>query len=134
MLAGVTDGLLDWNKVVAELDKRAKAVYGDGGNSVDTEIVENVYQKPEEDSTTKNILDSLSYEEQDATVWLIAAYVFAILGGLLGIVFGIMVNNSKITLPNGDKVYKYKYAHRTLGLIAAILSGISIFIWKICLL
>lgn len=134
LLAGVTDGLLDWNKVVAELDKRAKAVYGDGGNSVDTEIVENVYQKPEEDSTTKNILESLYYEEQDATVWLIAAYVFAILGGLLGIVFGIMVNNSKITLPNGDKVYKYKYAHRTLGLIAAILSGISIFVWKICLL
>ena len=134
LLAGVTDGLLDWNKVVAELDKRAKAVYGDGGNSVDTEIVEKVYQKPEEDSTTKNILDSLYYEEQDATVWLIAAYVFAILGGLLGIVFGIMVNNSKITLPNGDKVYKYKYAHRTLGLIAAILSGISMFVWKICLL
>ena len=134
LLAGVTDGLLDWNKVVAELDKRAKAVYGDGGNSIDTEIVEKVYQEPEKDNTSQNILDSLYYEEQDATVWLIAAYVFAILGGLLGIVFGIMVNNSKITLPNGDKVYKYKYAHRTLGLIAAILSGISIFVWKICLL
>ena len=134
LLAGVTDGLLDWNKVVAELDKRAKAVYGDGGNSIDTEIVEKVYQEPVGDKSEINILDSINYEEQDATVWLIAAYVFAILGGLLGIVFGIMVNNSKITLPNGDKVYKYKYAHRTLGLIAAILSGISIFVWKICLL
>ena len=134
LLAGVTDGLLDWNKVVAELDKRAKAIYGDGGNSIDTEIVEKVYQEPEGDKSEINILDSMNYEEQDATVWLIAAYVFAILGGLLGIVFGIMVNNSKITLSNGDKVYKYKYAHRTLGLIAAILSGISIVLWKIYLM
>lgn len=55
-----------------------------------------------------------------ATGWLIAIYIFAILGGLLGIAFGIMVYRNK----------KYKESHRTLGLVGAILATISLLIWR----
>ena len=81
-----------------------------------------------------SVSDSSYYEEESAVGWLVAAYVFAILGGLLGIAFGISVFSGKVTLANGEKVHKYKSSHRTLGLIAAILSGISLFVWKFYLL
>lgn len=74
------------------------------------------------------------YEEKSATGWLIAAYIFALLGGYLGMIIGIMVfmAKEKVKDANGTetKVPKYKKNHRTLGLIAAILSVISIFVWK----
>ena len=135
LLAGASDGLLDWNKVVAELDKRAKAIQGqEGGNdSVTTEILEVAENEPIVEGKEIS-LESTYYEEQNATGWLIAAYVFAFLGGLLGVVFGIQVFRDRITLQDGEKVYKYKSSHRTLGLIAAILSGISMIVWKVYIL
>ena len=69
-------------------------------------------------------------EGKNATGWLIAISIFTVLGGLLGIIFGISVFNSKIDLPDGRKVYKYKQSHRTAAWIGAILSGISLIIWK----
>lgn len=136
LLAGASDGLLDWNKVVAELDKRAKAILGEGSNS--DSIITEVVEKPNTDFEINkdgfSVSDSSYYEEESAVGWLVAAYVFAILGGLLGIAFGISVFSGKVTLANGEKVHKYKSSHRTLGLIAAILSGISLFVWKFYLL
>jgi len=70
-------------------------------------------------------------EGESATGWLIAIYIFAILGGWLGIIFGMTVYNSKIDLPNGNKAYKYKQSHRTAALIGAILSGIFAVTWGI---
>ena len=67
----------------------------------------------------------------DATVWLVATYIFAFLGGLLGLIFGMNVYSSKIKLSDGQKVHKYKESHRTVALIGAILSCISFIIWKI---
>ena len=59
-------------------------------------------------------------EKESATGLLIATYIFAILGGMLGVIFGIMVFKDK----------KYKDSHRTLGIIGTILAIISMFIWK----
>lgn len=134
LLAGATDGLLDWDNVISELDKRSKAILEEDGNGggKNNEIVEDSQKEPTE--TIKEIKGlALQYEEQEATGWLIAAYVFAVLGGLLGIVFGVTVHNAKVMLPDGDKVYKYKSSHRDLGLVAAVLAGISMIIWNICL-
>lgn len=128
LLAGVSDGQLDWDKVVAELDKRAKATRG--GDIIYTQETREI-KVDEEDTDRDNIEeDPNQYIEKSATWWLVAAYVFAILGGLLGIGFGVAVFCSKEELPNGDKVYKYKSSHRTLGLVAAILAAISLFFWK----
>lgn len=69
------------------------------------------------------------YIPTSATGWLIAAYIFAFLGGLLGIAFGISIWNQKVEL-NGKKVHKYKKSHRQLGLLAAIIATISVFVWK----
>ncbi|MDR2511963.1 MAG: protein kinase [Bacteroidales bacterium] len=72
----------------------------------------------------------MAEQNESATGWLIAIYIFAILGGLLGLIFGISVYQQKITLPDGRKIPKYKQPHRTAALIGAILSGISLIIWK----
>lgn len=58
---------------------------------------------------------------KSATGWLIATYIFAALGGLLGVCFGLMVYRNK----------EYKQSHRTLGLIGMILAIISVFVWKL---
>lgn len=68
--------------------------------------------------------------EKNATGWLIAVYIFAALGGFLGIIFGIMVYNDKVVLGDGTKVHKYKQSHRMLGLVGVVLSIISVFVWK----
>lgn len=74
-------------------------------------------------------LQEQKYVPVSATGWLIAAYIFAILGGLLGIAFGISIWNQKVE-SNGRKVYKYKKTHRQLGILAAIIAIISVFVWK----
>jgi len=71
------------------------------------------------------------FEGKSATEWLVAIYVFAALGGLLGLAFGIFVYVQKTNLPNGQKVHKYKESHRTAALIGAIISVISFLFWII---
>jgi serine/threonine-protein kinase len=81
------------------------------------------------------------YEPKPATGWLVAIYLFAVLGGWLGIVFvvlgglgigfGISVYSQKVEFADGRKVPKYKESHRTAALYGAILSVISMFIWII---
>ena len=56
-----------------------------------------------------------------ATGMLIATYIFALLGGLLGIIFGIIVYKNK----------KYLPSHRKLALVGAVLAGISAIIWNV---
>lgn len=127
-LAGVADGRLDWSQVVTELNKRARAIQ----NVEEAEIssASKVDKLNESQSTSDEESEVFVYEPENATGWLVAAYVFAFLGGLFGIAFGIMVYNQKVTLPNGEKEHKYKELHRQLGLLAAILSGVSMFVWK----
>ena len=134
-----TKGMKDWDQVknVRGLDYLFPQVI----ISTST-IAEPPYERP--DSLDHSSIHPLAhdflkspqspYEEKSATGWLIAAYIFAALGGYLGMIIGIMVfmAKEKVKDPNGGetKVLKYKKNHRTLGLIAAILSVISIFVWK----
>lgn len=80
-------------------------------------------------------MNDFYYEEKSATGWLIATYIFAILGGLFGLIIGLHVYRATETIidPNTNqysKVKKYKESHRTLGLVGAILAIVSIFCWK----
>lgn len=130
-LAGVIEGHLDWNKVVEELDKRAQAIK-------DTEDIkekeEDINLSDEDIKSDTDEKPASSYVEKDGTGWLIAAYIFAIFGGLLGIILGMVVATGKVEMINGEKIYKYKLTHRKLGWGAAILSIISIIIWKFFIL
>ena len=73
-------------------------------------------------------------EGEEAVGWLIAIYIFAALGGFLGLIFGMSVYRQKINLPDGRSVYRYKKSHRTAALVGAILSCISIFIWRMAII
>ena len=124
-LAGVVDGHLDWGKVVDELNKRAQAL-----QEVVDEPKTETLEKREPGELNDNSSTEYQYEPDEATGWLIAAYVFALLGGFFGIAFGYVVWNDKVKLSNGEKVYKYKDSHRYMGFGAIILAVISIFVWK----
>ena len=73
-------------------------------------------------------------DRQSATGWLIATYIFAILGGVIGLILGLRVFSAKEVLVNEEgereSVPKYKDSHRVIGLVGAILAGISTIIWK----
>jgi hypothetical protein len=84
------------------------------------------------------VIEVPKYEEKSAIGWLIAIYIFAALGGFLGIVFGISTYMAKEKVYNpllGDyeKVPRYKKMHRTLALIGALLSIVSIIVWQVAL-
>lgn len=124
-LAGVVDGHLDWDKVVDELNKRAQAAQ-EVANEPKTEILE----KPKSSSLEDKPKPEYQYEPDEATGWLVTAFIFAVLLPFFGIAFGVMVWSKKIKLDNGSKVYKYKETHRYLGLVATVVAIISVFIWK----
>lgn len=124
-LAGVVDGHLDWDKVVDELNKRAQAAQ-EVANEPKTEILE----KPKPSSLEDKPKPEYQYEPDEATGWLVTAFIFAVLLPFFGIAFGVMVWSQKIKLDNGSKVYKYKETHRYLGLVATVIAIISVFIWK----
>lgn len=117
-LAGVKDGHLDWEKVVAEMDKRVQAI----------QVAENPGS-----GGMKKEQPTFVYKEKDATGWLIVSYIFALLGGLLGIAFGLMVYMGKVEMVTGEKFYKYKQQHRYMGLCAAILGAVAFIVYKVML-
>ncbi|MDR1645992.1 MAG: FHA domain-containing protein [Tannerellaceae bacterium] len=65
------------------------------------------------------------------TALLIFGYLFALMGGLLGVVLGLILANSSRTLPNGSKVPKYSPSAVTNGWIIFSLSIIFGLVWLI---
>ncbi len=64
-----------------------------------------------------------------------AAYVFSILGGLIGIIVGIHITTAKKTLPDGKQVLAYTLGDRQHGwqilIIGAIMFSLLILIYSI---
>lgn len=120
-LAGVLDGHLDWDKVIEELDKRAKAL-------------QEIEEKPSNNETAKEedvpkIDVELAYEGEDAMPWLVAAFIFAFLGGYMGLVFALIIWFKKTRLENGIQVYQYKESQRKLAFVAIIIAIVAMFVW-----
>lgn len=93
----------EWN----ELDyKLAQKILTDRGKSIDTDLLKTLKRQR---------LESLAKPEENQKSWIIAGYVFAILGGLLGIFIGYSLWTSKKSLPNGQRVYSYNEKDRTQG-------------------
>lgn len=67
-------------------------------------------------ATLKNErLKILSKPEENQKPWIIAGYLFAFLGGGIGIIIGYSLWKSKKTLPNGDRIYSYSSEDRKNG-------------------
>lgn len=110
----------EWN----ELDyKLAQRILTEKGKSIDSELLK---------SLKKQRLESLAKPEENQKPWIIAGYIFAILGGLLGIFIGYSLWTSKKSLPNGQRVYSYNGKDRmhgkTIFYIGLILLPLYIFL------
>ncbi|MEO7978269.1 hypothetical protein [Flavobacterium sp.] len=93
----------EWN----EFDyKLAQKILTERGKSIDTELL---------NALKKQRLDLLAQPEENQKPWIIAGYIFAILGGFLGILIGYSLWTSKKSLPNGQKVYSYSEKDRVQG-------------------
>ena len=132
-----TEGMKDWDLV-----KNVRDLAGVFPSPIVKERVsppqrDNMSESPNNPIGTQvsEAIEIPEYEEKSAVGWLIAIYIFAALGGLLGVVFGISTYMAKENVYNpllGDyeKVPKYKSLHRTMALIGALLSIVSVFIWQ----
>jgi hypothetical protein len=93
----------EWN----EFDyKLAQKILIQRGKSVDEELLK---------ALKKQRIELLAKPEENQKSWIIAGYVFAVLGGFLGILIGYSLWTSKKSLPNGQKVYSYDEKDRVHG-------------------
>ena len=77
-------------------------------------------------------LKELSEPEGNQKYWIIAGYVFAVLGGFLGLLIGYLIWTSKKTLPNGERVYSHYEKDRKHGkyifYIGLIIAPLALFL------
>lgn len=93
----------EWNSFDYSL---AQKILTERGKPIDKDLL---------DSLKKQRLNDLAKPEGNQIPWIIAGYVFALLGGFLGIFIGYFLWTSKKTLPNGQKVNSYFRNDRVHG-------------------
>lgn len=100
----------------------AQEILKQRGKPIDEELL---------NSLKKERLKDLAKPEENQRPWIIAGYIFSVLGGFLGIIIGYFLWTSKKTLPNGQKVFSYTENDRKQGkyifYIGLIITPISIF-------
>ena len=82
-------------------------------------------------SLRKQRIEDLAKPEGSQKTWIYVGYVFAILGGGLGIIIGYLIWKSKKTLPNGKRVYSYSDQDRPKGKLLFIISLVLFIIYLI---
>ncbi|WP_184543962.1 hypothetical protein [Mucilaginibacter sp. FT3.2] len=60
-------------------------------------------------------LEELKAPEPSQSGWIVIGYIFALMGGVLGIFTGWYLATSKKTLPNGERVYSFNENDRQQG-------------------
>ena len=93
----------EWNEFDYSLSKK---ILADRGKSIDLDLLK---------SLKRQRLEDLAKPEENQKIWIISGYIFALLGGLLGIIIGFVLMTSKKTLPNGKLVYSYNEKDRIQG-------------------
>lgn len=76
-------------------------------------------------------LDELAEPEKDQSGWILGGYLFALLGGLAGLIIGWHLSSFKKTLPNGRRVYAFTENNRSHG---RRIFYLSIFVLAACIL
>ncbi len=91
----------------------AKNILKDRGITIsDTDISQKKFKR----------LTELAKPEKEGNVFIILGYIFAVFFGFIGIFFGLLIMNSKKTLPDGRKVFIYDMRTRNHGQIILIIS------------
>ncbi len=79
-------------------------------------------------------IEELKEPEPPQTTWIILGYLFAALGGVLGIFIGWHLMSYKKTLPNGEKIYGYTENDRWHGKLIfyiAVVGAVFGFIYEL---
>ncbi|MBL4745664.1 MAG: hypothetical protein JKY08_04790 [Flavobacteriaceae bacterium] len=84
------------------------------GKSIDHELLA---------ALKKERIKDLSKPEENQKPWIIAGYIFAILGGFLGLIIGYSLMTSKKTLPDGQRINSYAEKDRKQGKYILIISA-----------
>ncbi|GLB52537.1 hypothetical protein NBRC110019_15770 [Neptunitalea chrysea] len=84
----------------------AQKILKNRGKTIDNDVLE---------ALKRQRLKDLSQPEKNQTPWIFSGYLFALLGGFIGILIGYSLFANKKTLPNGTKVYAHTAATRAHG-------------------
>ncbi|HEY9046354.1 MAG TPA: hypothetical protein VIN08_10680 [Ohtaekwangia sp.] len=80
----------------------------------------------------KQRVQELAKPEDQGKTWIYAGYIFAFLGGLLGIFIGWHLSSFRKTLPNGERIYAFGKEDRAHGwrilLIGIVMFLVSLYI------
>jgi hypothetical protein len=79
----------------------------------------------------KQRLSALTKPEQSQKSLIIAGYIMAFLGGLLGVFIGWHLLTHKKTLPNGERVFSYSQTDRKHGNRIVIIGGVCFILGSI---
>lgn len=93
----------EWNEFDYQLSKK---ILKDRGREISSDTIELLKGQR---------IKELAKPETGQRSWIYAGYVFALLGGLLGIFIGLHLSTFKKTLPNGERVRGYSRNDREHG-------------------
>ena len=102
----------EWSAVDYKLSQQ---ILKSRGKQIDDEFISTLKKKRNED---------LSQPEKSNSAWRNAGYIFAFLGGLLGVFIGWHLATFKKTLPNGERVHVYSESDRKHGKYILIIGSI----------
>jgi hypothetical protein len=107
----------EWNQFDFLL---AQKLLKERGKEITPEKIEEIKQKR---------IEELSKPEASQRPYIIAGYIFAFLGGLLGIFIGWFLSTHKKTLPNGIRVYSYSENDRKQGKRILLIGKVFLILW-----
>ncbi|MCK9303405.1 MAG: serine/threonine-protein kinase [Bacteroidales bacterium] len=124
-----------WNRPTAEEIRKKTELY------LATERwYQNVNYSQEKETKTHNSAEGTKLENvkpldegQSGTGWIIAGYIFALLGGWFGLAIGISIATGKERTTDGQRILKYKKSTRNHGWAIFVIGVISMIIWNIAL-
>lgn len=77
-------------------------------------------------------LEELSKPEKVNPGWIYAGFLFALLGGIFGIIMGWFISSNTKTLPNGNTIYCYSESDRKKGKTMFMI-GIAVLVFFVVL-
>jgi len=81
------------------------------------------------DMLKKSRMEELAQPEEKQTAYLSAAYIFALLGGIVGIIIGWNIVTARKTLPNGRQIHVYRESDRKHGRWIIALGVVMFLAW-----
>jgi len=100
----------------------AQKILKERGKEINPELV---------DIIAAHRIKDLTRPEDNSMAWIAAGYLFAVMGGLLGLFIGLHLMSHKRTLPTGDRIYAYSQNDRKQGYRIVIIGSVLLLVWAI---